>query len=132
MKKATSTAVATSIRFVLKDGFRPSAGARLASHTAAVLGLSGMIDGATVPAAELRQMIGDTAFGYHSRKGNIERTDKGCKLSNHGQQLFMARVGVDPEMIVAFERVLSTGKPDGNMVKNADAIKALTKQAKAA
>jgi hypothetical protein len=131
-KQATPKATPAAVRFVIRDGFRPSAGTRLASHTAAVLGLTGMIDGAMIPAAELRQMIGDTAFGYHSRKGNIERTDKGAKLSEQGVLLFMARAGVDPEMIAAYETVLSTGKPDGNLIKVPEAIAPLKPTAKAA
>lgn len=132
-KQAKQAARVNGPAFILSGAARPSAGTRLASHTAAVLSLTGMIDGETrIPAAELRQLIGETAFGYHARKGNFDRSAEGVKLSDEGVLHFIQRPSIvaDPEMTAAYETILRTGKPDGNMVKNAEFIKPLAKAAK--
>ena len=133
MTKA-KTSSASTVRFCLSGAARPSAGTRLASHTAAVLGLTGMAAGQRIPGAELRQLIGDTAYGYHTRNGNFDHDAKGVTLTEKGLLHFIGRPNIqsDPEMEAAYAKVLTTGKPDGNMVKNAEFIAPIKRQAKAA
>ena len=107
---------------------RPSAGSALASYTAAWLTLSGMATGHAVPGAIVRQVAGDTAFAYHTKQGNFERTDEGVKLTDKGILHFLSRTKIqpDPEMVKAYEEVLSTGKTNA-MVKNPEFIQAIKK-----
>ena len=127
--KQAKQAPARVLSHVITGAARPAAGSQLASYTAAWLSLSGMIDGKAVPAEVVRAVAGPTAFGYHTRNGNFERTDKGVILTAKGEAHFATRpkIQVDPEMLKAYEEILSTGKPDGNLVKNPEFISPLKK-----
>ena len=125
IQSAKTIKAASRIRFSFKAA-RPSAGNALASYTAAFLQLSGLDDGAIIPAKLAREMMGDTAFGYHTRNGNIERTPDGVKLSEQGFAHFgnvnigegpNRNIRPDPEMIKAYATTMETGKPS-DMVKN--------------
>lgn len=128
-KSAKSPAAKSGIRFALKDAYRPGSGSALASYTVAWLALSGMDDGALLPAKVVRKIAGETAFGYHTRNGNFERTPDGIKLSETGFAHFgnmgaNRNIRPDPEMVKAYTETLSSGKTNA-MVKNAAAIEPL-------
>jgi hypothetical protein len=124
--------IVNSVKFVFPAS-RPGAGTELASYTAAWLDLSGLDSGGLIPAAEVEQIMGKNAFGYHCRNGNLERTADGVKLTDQGFLHFgNLHMGVgrnrnirpDPEMVKAYALTLATGKPSA-LVKNAKLIKPL-------
>jgi hypothetical protein len=124
--KGSEMVAVLPLAYVVTGAARPSAGSALASYTAAWLQLSGMATGHVCPAATVRQVAGDTALAYHVKQGNMERTDKGIQLTEQGILHFLSRTKIqpDPEMVKAYEEVLSKGKPNG-MVKNPEFIKAI-------
>lgn len=129
VKAASKPAAKSGIKFVIKPTFRPGSGRNLASFTAAWIALSGMQNGATVPSALVRRIAGDTAFSHHKRLGNFEATPDGVKLTDQGEFHFSdlstnRNIKTDPELVKAYMSVMSTGKPDGNVIKNPAGIEA--------
>jgi hypothetical protein len=112
-KPAATTAPA--VRFALTIG-RPQQGGNLFAHTVAFLELAGMLDTqacapiGAFPRATAAKVIGETAVGYHQRKGTMERTDQGLVLSPEGAMHFAARGATNIELIDEFKALLSTGK----------------------
>lgn len=130
--KQAQPQTSSGVKFVITQAARPSAGTRLASYTEAWLQLSGVADGKAIPAQQAKLIMGDTAYGYHVRKGNFEKTTDGFKLTPQGEAHFAIGVNnrlirPEPEMVKAFIACMSTGKPDGEMVKNPDFIKPISK-----
>ena len=117
-------APAPTLAYTLIDGFRPTAGGRLFAHTMAVFQLTGLLDGKHAPSSTLTRALGNTAMAYHA--GKFETTPAGKTLTPAGLAFFNAR-GHNAEWRARFVSVLSTGKPDGDMVKNESGIKALAK-----
>lgn len=129
-RKSSKSAATSAIRFVFPAA-RPSAGSALASYTAAWLQLSGLDSGATLPSKVAREIMGDTAYGYHTRKGNFEKTSDGVKLTEQGFEHFgnvtpNRAIRPDPEMMKAYILTMETGKVS-EMVKNEKLIKAIGK-----
>lgn len=116
-----SATQAPALTHVIKNGFRPSAGAALYAHTQAFLELSGMAEGKAVPRATVSKAIGDTATKYHVAQCNMEATPEGLTLTERGQVLFSTR-SINPEMLKAFKGILTTGKADGTLIKNQSGI----------
>jgi hypothetical protein len=112
-----------SIGFVTPNAM-PAAGASLFAHTAVALEALGLMSGATVPGAKLRQIIGVTAVKWHAGKGSFEQTAEGFKLTESGKAKFASRA-IDPEYRAAWENVLIHGRTDDRVVKNPACIKPL-------
>lgn len=107
---------------------RPNSGARLYAFTEAVLRLSGLAKGKSIPKRELRQVMGETALRYHlATKFTLEESDTGAiALSATGKDFFKARAGkIDEALVTSYMSVLSTGKPDEATTKNPNFIKAV-------
>lgn len=121
--KPVETVVAATITHVLHDYARPSAGSRLAAHTAAFLKLSGMADGKACPGATALKVIGPTAVKYHRLIGNWESTKDGLKLAEKGRAFFAARGEPDLELLAAYVEVLSTGAVNEKVVKDGNVVK---------
>jgi hypothetical protein len=120
--KAKNPATAkVSIGYVTPNAM-PAAGASLFAHTAVALDALGLMNGATVPGAKLRQIIGVTAVKWHAGKGSFEQTAEGFKLTESGKAKFSARA-IDPEYRAAWENVLIHGRTDDRVVKNPACIK---------
>lgn len=117
---------AGAIRFTIVQAARPGSGELLASYTAAWLSLSGMADGAAIPSKVVRAIAGDTAYAYHTRNGNFERTPEGVKLTDAGLMHFIGggnrNIRSNPEYEAGYIAVLTNGKPN-EQVKNAAFIK---------
>lgn len=120
------------LNYALVQGFRPRGGIYHHAHEAAVLTLSGLIEGAIYPGHALRTVIGDTSIAYHLRQGNFERvqdSDKkwgGYKLTDIGKLFFARkRSRVDAELYSAFLAVLSTGVADPRVIEEPESIVAL-------
>lgn len=104
-------------------GGRPNAGNALFAHTAAVFELMGMTRGAKVPRATLSKIMGETAVKYHLNTTRVfDWDDKGISLHDFGRLFFSSRK-IDPELKAAFIEVLSTGKTNDKVMKNATFIK---------
>lgn len=133
MSKKSSSAVKTSsgVKFVITQAARPSAGTRLASYTEAWLQLTGLADGGSIPAAQAKEIMGDTAYGYHTRKGNFEKTADGFKLTAQGESHFgigtnNRLIRPEPEMVKAYTETMSKGSTN-EQVKNPGFIKPINK-----
>jgi hypothetical protein len=114
-----------AIRFHIAESFRPSAGDRLAAHTAVFLEHMGLFAGKAVPTDTARRIIGARAVKWHTDKGNMEYTSQGIMLTQMGHAAFSAR-NVNPEYVAAYEAVLLDGQcNDVAGVKNPAFIKAL-------
>lgn len=117
---ATRTRTEETIKFILEPmAGRPAAGAKLFAHTAAFLLMSGVIEGKPVSRTLARQVIGDTAINYHTKRGNFEKGADGLALTMKGEQYFAER-DADMEAVNDYAEFFSTGKVGGNMqpVKN--------------
>ena len=115
---------APTLAYTLAEGFRPTAGGRLFAHTMAVFSLLGLNEGKRAPTATLARALGSTAMAYHA--GKFDTNADGKTLTPSGLAFFAAR-GANAEWVAKFASVLSTGKPDGDMVKNESGIKAIAK-----
>lgn len=117
---------ATGILFMLSAGSaRPVSGANLHAHTQAVLELSGMVKGKGAPKALLARVMGETAVRYNMKEGKFALNEKGeVVLTAAGKAGFETR-SPDRNVVELFKSILTTGKPDGAIVKNADLIQKL-------
>lgn len=126
-KQATKAVpAATAIKFAVQDFARPKAGNMLAAHTAAFLGMSGMLDGAAFPKAQATKVLGARAVQYHTNNGNFAQTSAGLTLTDKGMEFFATRSLVaDAEGIAAYETFFAKGgtnpainvKTEGSIVK---------------
>ena len=114
---------ASAIGYKLTAGFgRPVSGAALHAHTQAVLELSGLAKGKSASKSMLTAVMGETAIRYNVKEGKFAIDDKGAVvLTPAGAASFKAR-NPDAAVVEAFKTMLSTGKVDGKIVKNQDAI----------
>jgi len=113
------------LAFSMLQGFRPMSGAALYAHTAAVIDLLNMRKGAKIPRATLTKILGETAVKHHLTKtGMFDIDERGVYLSALGM-VNPHWVSTDPELTAACVKVLTTGQPDGQIVKNPIGIKAL-------
>lgn len=121
--KSSTKAAPRAIAFHIEDYARPKAGNTLFAFTAAWLNLTGMAAGKPAIRAELVKVAGETAVTYHTKNGNFEKTDKGLVMTEKGFAFFAART-VDPQLLEAYETVMTTGQ-DGDKagIKNPAAIK---------
>lgn len=111
VRKGDAGAVKTAIRFAVQDFARPRAGSLLAAHTAAFLGLSGMLDGAPIAKSVATKIIGARAVQYHTNNGNFEHTAQGLTLTDKGAEFFVTRnLTADPEALAAYEAFFTSGK----------------------
>lgn len=118
-------AVARPIKFYIADAFRPSAGERLAAHTAVFLEAFGLLAGKAVPTATAKTIIGARAVKWHSDNGNFISTPQGLALSVVGVAAFSRRQ-INEEYRAAYEQVLIEGQcSDAAGVKNPAFIKTL-------
>lgn len=123
VRKAKAVAPVKAVAFHIEDYARPKAGAPLFAFTAAWLTLTGMASGKPAIRADLVKIAGETAVTYHTKNGNFEKTDKGLAITAKGRAFFAART-VDPQLLEAYETVMTTGQ-DGDKagIKNPAAIK---------
>ncbi len=118
-------AAAKPVKFALIVN-KPGAGSLMASYTQAVFELFGMVAGKAAPAEELAKVWGGTAIKYHTAGGRIVTTKDGVKLTSAGKDHFATRsIKSNPKDVEAYKAMLSTGVPDGRLVKRADHLKAI-------
>lgn len=126
------------IQYALKEGFRPSGTGpmgmqRLKAHTHAFMNVSGLIDGGVVPTTLPNEVIGSRACAHHASKfetvaSTFDASGKvsvrgGKKLTAEGKAFFAARMATeDKAMRSAYENLMTTGQPDGEIVKNASGV----------
>ena len=116
-----------ALAFRMLQGFRPMAGAALYAHTAAVLQLTGMDKGKRVPYATLVAVLGETAVKHHQKTtGFFGADEKGVFLSELGKiNPHWLAANVNAELKAACIEVLTTGKTNDKVIKNAAGIKAI-------
>jgi hypothetical protein len=133
-KAAPASAVVTAAKTIgvkySLTAARPAAGRALYAFTEAVLQLLKMYDGAAVDRKTLTAIVGDRAVAYHLTKTfAFTLTDKGIALNgDFGADWFKQRVNdkaFDPQDFEDFKVILTTGKADNRLVKNANFIKAI-------
>lgn len=126
-KKATATKTArkpvSKIKHFLVTG-RPVSGANLQAFTAAWMSLTGMDKGKAVEKALIEKVAGATAIAYHVKTGRLQNKDGLLSLTDGGKLHFQARQP-EEETVKAWQSILTTGKPDGKMIKNAAMIAAI-------
>lgn len=113
------------VGYYLPEGFRPSAGDRLAAHTSIFLERFGLMEGKAVPTDIAKLIIGARAIKWHLTQGNFVTTRDGIKLTNEGITNFGKRA-INLEYKAAYEAVLIDGQcNDTAGVKNPAFIKKL-------
>lgn len=103
------TKVETGLRFYIADAFRPTAGERLAAHTAVFLEHSGLFAGKAIPKDKARTVIGARAIKWHMDAGNFCYTSQGLALTELGKAAFGKRV-INDEYKAAYVAILVEGK----------------------
>lgn len=128
-KKAGSKAKTVPSAYGLRPFFRPASGRLLQCHTQAVLEFFGLLDkNGKAAKRDLRNVMGDTAVNYHLRFGveNFVEKDGMVSLSSVGRTVFGARADAfndnDRATVAAYLNIFRTGKIDGKLVKDKDAI----------
>lgn len=109
---------------------RPVAGRPLRAFTQAVIELLDLTKGKQYDRATLASIIGPRAVNYHlTQTGAFEMTEKGIGLAgSYGVDYFAERANnkeFDPQDVADYKAILTTGKADGRLVKNANFIKPL-------
>ena len=99
----------TGLRFYIADAFRPTAGERLAAHTAVFLEHSGLFAGKAIPKDKARTVIGARAIKWHMDAGNFCYTSQGLALTELGKAAFGKRV-INDEYKAAYVAILVEGK----------------------
>lgn len=126
------------VQYALKEGYRPSGTGpmgmqRLKAHTHAFMNVSGLIDGGVVPTTLPNEVLGSRACAHHASKfetvaSTFDASGKvairgGKKLTAEGKAFFAARMATeDKAMRSAYENLMTTGQPDGEIVKNASGV----------
>lgn len=113
--------VVKPVPFRIIEEVRPKAGGSLFAFTQAWLDLSGMLEGKGYDRDQARKLAGNTAIAYHTKLENFEATKDGMKLTVKGKNFFNARIAeghVDPKKVETFKAILTSGKMDGELVKN--------------
>jgi len=106
------------LRFYIAPAFRPTAGERLAAHTAVFLEHSGLFAGKAIPKAKAHTVIGARAIKWHMDQGNFHYTAQGLALTELGKAAFAKRA-INDEYKAAYTAVLVEGKiHDGAGVTN--------------
>jgi hypothetical protein len=130
VKKESAVVKATKVigvKFQVTIG-RPSSGRPLYGYTEAVLQLLGMYNGKHATREQLNKIMGSTAVGYHLTKTcTFEMTENGITLSEHGKLFFGTRREtkmLDEQDVKDWTGIMTTGQPDGRLIKNAAHIKA--------
>lgn len=122
---AAPKAKASPITHALVTG-RPTSGARLFAFTAAWMGLTGFDKGLPVDKAHVQAVAGNTAVAHHIGEGRFAMKEGKLVLTAGGREHFAKRKdAIDPQVVRAFQTVMTTGRPDGAEVKNKDCIRAL-------
>lgn len=111
----------------LATHIRPGSGKALQAHTEAVLQFFGLHGkNGQVMKADLVKVMGATAVAYHANplQGNFVEVEPGAlALSERGRLVFADRASKmadDAKALVAtYLAILTTGKPDGKVVKDA-------------
>ena len=120
--KTAPQIVAPVVTHYIKDGFRPGSGRALFAYTMAWLQVSGLIDGGSIPRATALKLAGSTAIKYHSEKtGRMVDDGTTVKLSPTGANFFADRPH-DAKDREAYAAMLTTGQPDGRLIKTPHAI----------
>jgi hypothetical protein len=97
---------------VVRDGPRPTSGARLYAHTKAALHLLGLMDNKAAPMKNVLTVMGQRAVSYHLKENNfVSAPDGKLKLSPAGLSKFRERT-VDNDIANAFMTMFVTGKVD--------------------
>lgn len=123
-KKAAPVALPT-VKYSIVDFARPKAGNTLFAFTSAWLELTGLSNGGAMARTRLVQIAGETAITYHTKNGNLAKTESGLTLSDKGQMFFATRTEIDPQVKAAFVDVLANGTVNDLVIRNAKAIVAL-------
>jgi hypothetical protein len=126
----TKSALVLAVKYELTSA-RPVAGRKLNAFTESVLQLLGMYKGKRYSRNVLAKIMGDTAVNYHTRKtGAFDVTEQGIGLNgDFGIEFFKMRTEnkeYDANDLAVFKEILTTGKIDGNLVKNATFIRPLS------
>lgn len=130
-KKASivaKSAAVIGLNFIITQAARPVAGRTLYAYTAAVLHVSGMMEGKAVDRAVLTDAMGTTAVAYHLKSTDaFALTPAGIILNGeYGKaRLFNTKRQYDPKDFDAFVAMLSDGKMDGRIIKNQGMIRAV-------
>lgn len=124
--KPAEAPVSNEVKFHLVAGVRPSSGGLMFAHTLAFLRASGLIEGGSIPAATARKVLGDTAVTHHTKKtAQMILDGASIKLSPTGGNYFSDRPSISPADVDAYREILTTGKPDGRLVKVDWGVKAI-------
>lgn len=119
-----------SAAYGLATHIRPGSGKALQAHTEAVLQFFKLNSkGGQVLKADLRRVMGDTAVAYHLKPeiANFVEVEPGViALSERGRLVFADRASKFADdslsLVATYLSILTTGKPDGKVVKDATFI----------
>lgn len=113
---AQKVAAPEGVRFALQAGTaRPQAGRALFAHTVGFMQASGMLIGGSVPRKLAREVLGDTAVAYHTKKGNLTAGEQ-VALTDDGTNFFAIRPA-DVDAVNAYSDFFTTGKVSSAMQK---------------
>jgi hypothetical protein len=112
----------TKLAFFIRDSARPGAGSRLFAYTMAWLQGSGLIDGGAIPRGQALKFAGQTAIQYHTTR-TMRLVDTAGMISlAPGAANFFADRHHDAKERETYRTILTTGEPDGSLIKQAGAI----------
>lgn len=112
----------TKLGFFIRDSARPGAGSKLFAYTMAWLQGSGLIDGGAIPRAQALKLAGQTAIQYHTTR-TMRMVDTAGMISlAPGAANFFADRHHDAKEREAYRAILTTGQPDGALIKNAGCV----------
>lgn len=122
--KAKAPKKGATVKFVMVN--RPASGGHLLAYTQAVLTLTGLDQGAAVPKAQLRKIMGDTAIRYHIDKGTLSQAEGSISVTDAGAFSFGDRLAkIDQSLVDAYMEVMTKGEPVESVCKNKANILAL-------
>ena len=108
--------------FFIRDSARPGAGSKLFAYTMAWLQGSGLIDGGAIPRGQALKLAGQTAIQYHTTR-TMRLVDTAGMISlAPGAANFFADRHHDAKERETYRTILTTGEPDGSLIKQAGAI----------
>ena len=118
------TQAVDSLKYRVTDAFRPGSGALLFAYTMAWLQTTGLIDGGSIALSKAQKIAGKTAIDYHLGASNKRKTPnftvagESIRLTSGAANFFADRAH-DPKTRQAYIDMMTTGKIDGAIIKNA-------------
>lgn len=123
---------AGSVRFAIRDSFRPSAGGLLFAYTMAWIEGTGLANGGSIPRADAVKLAGATAIGYHvNSTGRLIDNKGSVSLAPDALAFFQKRQHTQADKD-AYLAILTTGEPDGVKAKSRAGIAPLKDETKKA